>query len=111
MLKLLFIKWNSSKIERRTFIQIFNKSEFKVKAMNNKIISIQSLELFPRQEHVLLISEDSLTIKHPLPLNNDKYKIFTEKNIIINNAKHCTIKDFFIFYIIVHTNWFFNKKL
>ena len=45
-----------------TFIQIFNKSEFKVKAMNNKIISIQSLELFPRQEHVLLISEDSLTI-------------------------------------------------
>ena len=45
-----------------TFIQIFNKSEFKVKAMNNKIISIQSLELFPRQEHVLLVSEDSLTI-------------------------------------------------
>ena len=45
-----------------TFIQIFNKNEFKIKAMGNKIHSIQSLELFPNQEHVLLVSEDNLTI-------------------------------------------------
>ena len=45
-----------------TFIQIFNKNEFKIKAMSNKIHSIQSLELFPNQEHVLLVSEDNLTI-------------------------------------------------
>ena len=45
-----------------TFIQIFNKSEFKIKAMNNKIHSIQSLELYNDLEHVLLVSEDALTI-------------------------------------------------
>ena len=45
-----------------TFIKIFNKSEYKIKAMNSKILSIQSLELFPGQEHVLLVSEDNLTL-------------------------------------------------
>jgi len=45
-----------------TFIKIFNKSEYKIKAMNSKILSIQSLELFQGQEHVLLVSEDNLTI-------------------------------------------------
>ena len=50
-----------------TFIQIYNKSEFKTKAMNNKINSIQSLELFPDQEHILLVSEDSLNIFRVLP--------------------------------------------
>ena len=45
-----------------TFIKIFNKSEYKIKAMNSKILSIQSLELFTGQEHVLLVSEDNLTL-------------------------------------------------
>ena len=45
-----------------TFIKIFNKSEYKIKAMNCKILSIQSLELFTGQEHVLLVSEDNLTL-------------------------------------------------
>ena len=45
-----------------TFIKIFNKNEFKIKEMNNKINSIQSMELFPGMEHVLLASEDTLNI-------------------------------------------------
>ena len=45
-----------------TFIQIFNKFEFKTKPLNNKIHTIQSLELFHDQEHVLLVSEEALTI-------------------------------------------------
>ena len=45
-----------------TFIQIYNKTENKKKAMNNKIISIQNLDLFPNQEHILLVSEDNLNI-------------------------------------------------
>ena len=45
-----------------TFIKIFNKNEFKIKALNSKIHSIQSMELFPGVEHVLLSSEDTLNI-------------------------------------------------
>ena len=45
-----------------TFIKIYNKEEFKTKAMNNKILSIQSLDLFPGEEYILAVSEDALTI-------------------------------------------------
>ena len=45
-----------------TFIKIFNKSEYKIKAMSSKIYSIQSLELFSGQEHILLVSEDNVTL-------------------------------------------------
>ena len=59
-----------------TFIKIFNKSEYKIKAMNNKILSIQSLELFSGQEHVLLVSEDNLVL----------YKI--NRKTKISNVQH-----------------------
>ena len=77
-----------------TFIQIFNKSEFKIKAMNNKIHSIQSLELFPEQEHVLLVSEDALTIykinrktkvSNVQHHDNELIKLFVIEPIIIDD--------------------------
>ena len=45
-----------------TFVKIFNKEEFKIKKMNNKIHTIQSLQLYLDKEHILLVSEDTLTI-------------------------------------------------
>ena len=45
-----------------TFIKIFNKAEFKIKAMTNKIFCIQNLEIFPEQEHILMVCEDFVTI-------------------------------------------------
>lgn len=45
-----------------TFIKIFNKAEFKIKAMNNSILSIQSLDIFSDQEHLLVISEENATL-------------------------------------------------
>lgn len=45
-----------------TFVKIFNKAEFKIKAMNNPIISIQSLDIFSDQEHVFVVCEDCVTL-------------------------------------------------
>ena len=77
-----------------TFIQIFNKSEFKIKAMNNKIHSIQSLELYNDLEHVLLVSEDALTIykinrktkvSNVQHHDNELIKLFVIEPIIIDD--------------------------
>ena len=38
------------------------KAEFKIKAMNNSILSIQSLDIFSDQEHLLVISEENATL-------------------------------------------------
>ena len=77
-----------------TFIKIFNKQEFKIKKMNNKIHSIQSLELFKEQEHVLLVSEDNLTlyrisrktkVSNVQHHDNEIIKLFVIEPIIIDD--------------------------
>ena len=77
-----------------TFIKIFNKSEYKIKAMNSKILSIQTLELFPGQEHVLLVSEDNLTlykinrktkVSNVQHHDNELIKLFVIEPIIIGD--------------------------
>ena len=77
-----------------TFIKIFNKSEYKIKAMNCKILSIQSLELFTGQEHVLLVSEDNLTlykinrktkVSNVQHHDNELIKLFVIEPIIIGD--------------------------
>ena len=45
-----------------TFIDIFNKSEFKYKPMQGKIISIQQLNIFPGQEHMFFMTEEHAAI-------------------------------------------------
>jgi len=45
-----------------TFIDIFNKSEFKYKAMQGKILSIQQLKIFEGQEHMFFMTEDFASI-------------------------------------------------
>lgn len=45
-----------------TFVKIFNKAEFKTKVLNARIFSIQILDLFPDQEHMLVICEDSINL-------------------------------------------------
>ena len=77
-----------------TFIKIFNKSEYKIKAMTGKVLSIQSLELFPGQEHVLLVSEDNLTlfkinrktkVSNVQHHDNELIKLFVIEPIIIGD--------------------------
>ena len=76
------------------FIQIYNKSEIKKKAMNNKILSIQSLKLFGKQKHVLVVSEDNLKIYDVIRKSkvsdvqhheNELIKLFVIEPIIIND--------------------------
>ena len=60
-----------------TFIKIFNKAEFKIKAMNNSILSLQSLEIFNDQEHLLVVCADYVTL----------YKV-NRKNKVSNVQHH-----------------------
>ena len=45
-----------------TFIDIFNKSEFKYKPIQGKILSIQQLNIFQGQEHMFFMIEDLASI-------------------------------------------------
>ena len=45
-----------------TFIDIFNKSEFKYKPMQGKILSIQQLKIFQGEEHMFFMTEDIASI-------------------------------------------------
>ena len=45
-----------------TFIKIFNKSEIKTKVMKEKIFSLQTINLFPEQEHILICSEENVIL-------------------------------------------------
>ena len=45
-----------------TFIKIFNKSECKTKVMKEKIFSLQTINLFPEQEHILICSEEAVIL-------------------------------------------------
>jgi WD40 repeat protein len=45
-----------------TFIKIFNKSEFKIKAINNKIFHIENVNIFPEQEYLLIVCEDNINL-------------------------------------------------
>lgn len=44
------------------FIKIFNKSEIKLRVMHQKIIFVQTMEIFNDQEHILVLTEDNLDI-------------------------------------------------
>ncbi len=59
-----------------SFIKIYNKSENKIKAVNNKIMFVQNIEIFPEQENLLVVTEDSIDIfrlKREIKVSNVKY--------------------------------------
>jgi hypothetical protein len=59
-----------------SFIKIYNKSESKIKAVHSKILFAQNLEIFPNQEHILVLTEENLDIfrlKRDLKVSNVKY--------------------------------------
>jgi WD40 repeat protein len=45
-----------------SFIKIYNKSQVKLKPVNNRAIYIQFLELFQDNEHLLIVTEDGVNI-------------------------------------------------
>ena len=45
-----------------TFLKLFNKSEFKIKATDNAIIDLLKLEIFNDQEHLLTICDEYITL-------------------------------------------------
>lgn len=59
-----------------SFIKIYNKSEIKIKAVNNKIIFVHNIEIFPDQEHILVVTEETIDIfrlKREIKVSNLKY--------------------------------------
>ena len=82
-----------------TFLDIFTKSEFKYKPMSNKIISIQKLNIFPKEEHLFLMTEDNMTVfklnrKHKVAVTQhhdaEIMKIFAVEPVTFEN---CIIED------------------
>ncbi len=84
-----------------SFIKIFNKSENKIKAVNGKIIFVQNIEIFPDQEHILVLTEDTIDIlrlKREIKVSNLKFhdaeviELFvlepvSEKGRVVEDAK------------------------
>ena len=69
-----------------TFIDIFNKSEFKYKPMQGKIISIQQLKIFNNQEHMFFMTEDFASI----------FKIMRKTKVAITKHHDAEIMKIFV---------------
>ena len=84
-----------------TFIKIFNKSESRIKTKDGKILYIQNIDIFPDQQHIFVLYEDScdiFRIKRETKILNVEYhdaeiiKVFViepiiKKQKIIEDAK------------------------
>ena len=69
-----------------TFIDIFNKSEFKYKPMQGKIICIQQLKIFNNQEHIFFMTEDFASI----------FKIIRKTKVAITKHHDAEIMKIFV---------------
>lgn len=84
-----------------TFIKIFNKSESRIKTREAKILYVQNIDIFPDQQHLLVMFEDFCEIykiKKETKILNVEYhdaeiiKVFIiepvkKKNRIVEDAK------------------------
>lgn len=77
-----------------TFVKIFNKSEIKLKPLNENIIQTLTVQIFPNQEHIITLTENSFDIfkvKREAKISNKKYhdaeiiKLFVVEPIRANN--------------------------
>ena len=69
-----------------TFIDIFNKSEFKYKPMQGKILSIQQLKIFQNQEHIFFMTEEFASI----------FKIIRKTKVAITKHHDAEIMKIFV---------------
>ena len=69
-----------------TFIDIFNKSEFKYKPMQGKIISIQQLKIFNDQEHIFFMTEEFASL----------FKIIRKTKVAITKHHDAEIMRIFV---------------
>jgi hypothetical protein len=84
-----------------TFIKIFNKAQIKLKAVSSKIFFVHYIEIFKGQEHLVIISEESIDIfriKREMKVQKEHYhddrviKLFViepvkKDNIIVEDTK------------------------
>ena len=69
-----------------TFIDIFNKSEFKYKPIQGKILSIQQLKIFNNQEHIFFMTEDFASI----------FKIIRKTKVAVTKHHDAEIMKIFV---------------
>jgi WD40 repeat protein len=69
-----------------TFINIFNKTDCKNKPMKNKIIAIEPAKIFPKQEHILFMTETELAL----------YKIIRKTKVSITRHHDAEIMKIFV---------------
>ena len=69
-----------------TFIDIFNKSEFKYRPMQGKILSIQQLQIFQNQEHIFFMTEEFASI----------FKIIRKTKVAITKHHDSEIMKIFV---------------
>ena len=77
-----------------TFIDILNKSEFKYKPIKEKLLSIIPVKIFPNQEHLFFLSENSATI----------FKVVRKTKIAITRHHDSEILKIFVTEPVIYQN-------